>query len=342
MAIQNWIRCHWRNGRQVLHDVPEAWNDEIEAHLRRHRARTRDLGMVRTATLDSVEIAWIECEVPLGSPGGDLTYRRARAVHALVRARGEAPAWTPKEASSLFLAHYGEAVDKGLASQHRVLSKLSHPEDRDCAAGLFVGADAPLPTALDPDAGAGDRTDAARGLGYAQRHLIDAWEEWVAEGRRPGARLTPLNGAMQRASAPTPVPTVESIVVAAESRAAAAPHVAPEPPKHEPMPVAPEPPVPVAAEPPVPEPMPDATEPLLPPIEPRQPLAAAPAPEPAPPVAPLPPATPLVADDETEPDEIEEKRQLFDLTSSRHQRPDAPKSSLSGLLGPSYTTSLGG
>jgi len=183
MAIHNWVRCHWRNGRQILHDVPEAWHEAIEAHLAANRSRARDLGRVRTATLESLELAWVECQVPLGSPERDLTYRQARAVHALVRPRDGAPPWARAEVEALLARHYGEAPNKGLVTQHRVLTGLDHPHDLDRVEGLFVGSDAPLPSDVAED---GDHTGAGDGPRYAQRHLIDAWEEWVAEGGMSG------------------------------------------------------------------------------------------------------------------------------------------------------------
>ncbi len=216
MAIQNWIRCHWRNGRQVLHDVPEAWHEEIEAHLKRHRGRARDLGMVRTASLSSVDIAWVECDVPLGSPEGDLTYRRARAVHALVRPHDHSGGWSRQEAESLLHRHYGEAIDKGIASQHRVLSQLSHPEDLPHAAGLFVGADEALPSEIERRGG--NAHDPARTLGYAQRHLVDAWEEWVAAGRNAARSDHSTHGAEFAKTRPN----LDAIAIAAESSGPAA------------------------------------------------------------------------------------------------------------------------
>jgi len=310
MAIHNWIRCHWRNGRHELHDVPDTWHREIGAHLAKHRGRTRDLGMVRTASLDSVELAWVECDVPLGSPEGDLTYRRARAVHALVRARGEHPAWTSQEAASLLEERYGESVDKGLAMQHRVLTRLSHPEDVDQAAGLFVGVDARLPSELDRD----DAFRAAVGTtGYARRYLVDAWEEWVAEARRrkpPHAPLSPA--AVGRAFDALAAPLGEC-----------SPSESPLPPL-----------APLAAGERHAAPLPEAS-PCASPLVGDDPVAPAEA-----------HAAPLGAelrplDRDTDEPEREQQSQLFDLSRITRDGSNAPSSSLSGLLGPSHTTPYG-
>lgn len=218
MAIHNWIRCHWRNGRQILHDVPETWHEEIEAHLSTNRGRARDLGRVRIATLASVEIAWVECQVPLGSPERDLTYRQARAVHALVRPCEGAPAWTRAEAEILLASHYGEAPDKGLVTQHRVLTGLDHPHDLDRVEGLFVGHTAPLPSDTEPAGHAG----IADGPRYAQRHLIDTWEEWVAEGGM--SQLEPPTPMTRPVQSPAALmePMIESVSRASSSEQRAA------------------------------------------------------------------------------------------------------------------------
>lgn len=153
MAVHNWVRCHWRNGRHDLHDLPLAWRETLESHLSRQRARTADLGVVRVASVDALELAWVECEVSLGAGDCGFTYRRARAIHALVRPTVQGGAWKRQEVESLLGQRYGEPVDRGLASQHVALSRLRFPEDASRALGLFVGRAEMLPSELEGQSG---------------------------------------------------------------------------------------------------------------------------------------------------------------------------------------------
>lgn len=309
MTTHNWIRCHWRNGRHVLHDVPEAWHAQIESHISANRCRAEALGRVHTATLESVEIAWVECEVPLGSPERDLTYRRARAVHALVRPRSEAGRWTPLEAETLFAQRYAEPADRGLVHQHRVLSALEYPRDASCADGLFVGREAPLPSMSEPSRTVLDFETA----GYTRRHLIDAWEDWVAEGAQ--AKCAPSRRGIRPLQTPDAL-LAPVLAARAHADAASAATVGVE---------MQAPPATVGGEE---TQAPTATVGRESHVQAATWAAIA---EPARPARPVECAS-------AEPKDLDAGFSLFDLTRVRTALPDAPASSLSGLLGPSRTT----
>ena len=265
MAVHNWIRCHWRNGRHDLHDVPQQWLVQLESHVDAKRARLEDLGVVQLASLDGVELAWAECEVALSSGGCGLTYRRARAIHALIRPTAVGGAWTRNEVESLFSQRYGEPVERGLAAQHGALSQLEHPADEASAMGLFVGREEALPSEL--VSACPVASDVPRPM---RMHSHD--QKASASATSTLADVPSLSRWVNRFSVVIP--------------AAAA----------------------------------SADEALVETISATQDILE---------------ASESETDSYAPPDE---HGALFDLTTPRGDRPDAPRSSLSGLLGPSHTT----
>lgn len=280
MAIHNWVRCHWRNGRHDLHDVPDEWRAQLEVHLSKNRAGAKQLGVVRVASLDAVELAWVECEVPLTSIGRGLTYRRARAIHALIRPTAAGGAFTLHEVESLLTQRYGEPVERGLAAQHGTLMELHHPEDAASAMGLFVGRAEALPSEIDRD---------------LRRPFVVASPDDVAEADDP--RVDDLG----QDEAPTLTQWVKRLSLIDPTRAGA------EPLSSEPLALRV-----------IGEKIRHADE-----LETDRDVAHE-----------------VPVDDEDEDAVLEEAPALFDLSRPRDDRPVAPQSSLSGLLGPSHTAQI--
>jgi len=318
MAIHNWVRCHWRNGRHDLHDLPPAWRETLESYLSLERPRAADLGVIRTATVDALELAWVECEVPLGAGESGFSYRRARAIHALVRPTAQGGVWKRPEVESLLGQRYGEPAWRGLAAQHRALATLTYPEDASSALGLFVGRSEPLPSELparaaEPPTGCEPVAD----------------PEPTPFPVRPTAPRRPLAGdvsgpedwfrrfkLISRAELPAPPPPLDPQRPALDPQA---PALDPQRPALDPQ--APARPLDGRARP-LALAAPEAVE-----DEAAVPMDQA---EVAETVA----ADGAAAGDESEPD----GPALFDLSAPPATRPPAPPSSLSGLLGPSHTS----
>ena len=264
MTVHNWVRCHWRNGRHDLHDVPQQWLVQLESHIEANRVRVEGLGAVQLASLDAVELAWVECDVALGSGECGLTYRRARAIHALIRPTAVGGAWARHEVESLFSQRYGEPAERGLVAQHGALGQLEHPADEASAMGLFVGRQEPLPSELVPERPAA--SDVSLPL---RMHSHDQPTSATLADVLPS-----LSRWVNRFSLVVPAATASADEILVE---------------------------------------------MISPAEDG------------------PEASGSETDSYATPDE---HGALFDLTTPRGDRPDAPRSSLSGLLGPSHTTQV--
>jgi hypothetical protein len=139
MATYNYIKPHWRNGPQAVHDAPEWALASIERTT--SSASPGASGKLIRIEYDSeagLSTAWINCSISLYTEDEASSYRKARYLHAIAMDGENGTRLDAALAQRLFEEVYGTKIALGIGSQQRIFGQLIHPADQNVATGLFA------------------------------------------------------------------------------------------------------------------------------------------------------------------------------------------------------------
>ena len=139
MATYNYIKPHWRNGPQAVHDAPDWALASIERTT--SSASPGASGKLIRIEYDSeagLSTAWINCSISLYTEDEASSYRKARYVHAIAMDGADGAQLDRMLAQQLFQQAYGTSIITGVGSHQRILGQLTYPDDRGVAANFFA------------------------------------------------------------------------------------------------------------------------------------------------------------------------------------------------------------